>query len=204
MTPSKQEVDQMASFIRTLSATTSEEPVAAPSTRLDEGTITDGQQMKSILSRFYAATDNAVNSLTHEAIHDRELREALITERTPNGSRIGDWEIRLREEGKRKFYDIVQEGGGVCIASDLLLYEAAHGLVRILNSGGRLNSIPAINLLRAEQDYAAALNDAVLYRHYLVKHPKDVRSHVFEAKYSAAKHRAISARNKVVAIFEQR
>ena len=203
MTPNKQEVDQMANFMRALNTQPSalapamllseqQEP-AISRTPLSPGAIGGIQEMKSILERFYTASQ----SITEEASSDPELREALMTERTSRGSRIGEWEIQVREDGKRKFYDVVQIDGSACIASDLLLYEAAHGLVRILNGGGKLNSKPALGLLRAEQDYASALNDAVLYKHYIVKNPRGARTPIYEAKYSAAKQRAIAARDTV-------
>lgn len=202
MTVNQQDIDQMAMFMRALKgehpaptdlATPSQKPVAAGAS----------QEMKLILERFHTAAGNAVTKVNDEAAYDRDLREALMTERTDAGSRIGDWNIEMRQEGKRKFYNVVQADGATCIATDLLLYEAAHGLVRILNNGGRLNSKAAINLLRAEQEYAGALNDAVLYKHYLVKNPNDRRVGIFEAKYSAATRRAISAREEVFAIADQ-
>jgi hypothetical protein len=213
MTVSKTEVDQMASFMRALKAeqaappdlddghgSASGRPARAPALAETTGSI---QEMKLILERFHTAAGNAVSKVNDNATYDRELREALVTEKTERGSRIGAWNIEMREEGNRKFYSVVQEDGVTCIASDLLLYEAAHGLVRILNNGGRLNSKPAINLLRAEQEYASALNDAVLYKHYLMKNPNDKRVRIFEAKYSVATRRAISARDEVCTISEQ-
>jgi hypothetical protein len=211
MTISKQEVDQMAIFMRALNGEPSQ-PVArasdeqqniAPSAIYNTSSEIATQDMKVILERFYRAADGAVGKVNDEAVHDRSLREALVTERTPHGSRVGDWEIQVREEGKRKYYDVVQTSGAACIASDLMLYEAAYGLVRILNEGGKLNSQEAINLLRYEQNYVSAVNDAVLCKHYLVKNPRDARTPVFEAKYSAAKQRAVTARDLVNAIAEQ-
>lgn len=205
MTVSKNEVDQMASFMRALNASSVEEqhsldkPVRTVPVESESAT----QEMKIILERFHAAAGGAVTKVNEEAVYDRDLREALVTERTSRGARVGNWEILVHEHGKRKFYDVVHIDGISCIAADLVLYEAAHGLVRILNEGGRLNSREAVNLLRAEQDYTSAVNDAVLYRHYM-KNPKDARIAVFEAKYSAAKQRAITARNMVTSIAEQR
>jgi hypothetical protein len=213
MTISRNEVDQMANFMRVLS-TVDDAPDLPETSYLTEDTTPfipekidtvrrpaddNIQQMKLILERFHHAADSTV----HEAKSDRNLREAMMTERTPKGSRIGAWNIEMREEGKRKFYSVVAKDGITCIASDLLLYEAAHGLVRILNNGGRLNSKEAVGLLRYEQDYASALNEAILYKHYLVEKPRDSRKPVFEARYSAAQRRAIHARDKVIEISNQ-
>jgi hypothetical protein len=208
---SREEVHQMTNFMRALNGNdeqTFSEPAAMTKSLTETRqhmplpVTADGTaEMKDVLTRFYAATDSAIRE---SASGDAELREAMMTERTTHGSRIGGWEIEMRVEGKRKFYDVIQSGGATRIAADLTLYEAAHGLVRILNEGGRINSPQAINLLRAEQDYASALNDAVLYKHYLVKHPNDRRSRIFEARYSAATHRAVNARDKVYTISERR
>lgn len=211
MTVSREEVDQMASFMRALNTPETIETDSQPTPvaesverqRASPAVIPGVQEMKDILTRFHNAADGAVQRVTTEAESYPALREALVTERTPRGSRIGGWEIQMRQEGKRKFYDVVTSDGSNCIAADLTLYEAAHGLVRILNNGGKLNSQDAINLLHAEQDYTSALNDAVLYKHYLSKNPHDKRVAVFEAKYSAAKSRAVTARDKVSAISER-
>lgn len=201
MTIDKHSIDQMAGFMRALNAST-DQP-SSSTVRTTEAKIPDTpsatHEMKLILERFHAAAGNAAALVTEESKYDSELREALTMEQTAHGSRIGAWEIELRKEGRRRFYNIVGQGG-VTIASDLLLYEAAHGLVRLLNGGGRLNSPDAINLLRLEQQYASALNDAVLYKHYLTKKPHDTRLKVFEARYSVAKHRAIAARDRLVEI----
>jgi hypothetical protein len=209
MPVNKDDIAQMAGFMRALNAPEQHEPgiQLSEQNQPSSGSMRSGsidqtatQDMKLILERFYTAADNAADIVNDQATYDRELREALHTEETPGGSRIGNWEITIREEGRRKFYNVGQ--GEVYIASDLLLYEAAQGLVRILNNGGRLNSPQAINLLRLEQVYASALNDAVLYKHYLVKHSHDPRLAVFEARYSAAKHRAITARDRIFNLIE--
>jgi hypothetical protein len=202
----------MAGFMRALNATPARETPTAETTSATPTTVTgssDVQAMKTILQRMYGddnhserarlieSIEDVSTRVSHEARHDRELRAALMTERTDDGARIGDWQIRVREDGKRKFYNVVQTATNICIAEDLLLYDAACGLIRILNEGGRLNSKEAVSLLRAEQDYAGALNNAIVYKHYLVKHPNDKRAAVFEARYSDAKQRALTARDKV-------
>lgn len=217
MTVSRQEVDQMANFMKALSASnTSTVPLDAnvgsdAISRLP--TTTDGmiptaprpidssvREMRTILERFHNSAGSAVTKVNAEARYDRDLREALVTEKTAKGSRIGQWNIEMRESGKRKFYNVVGADGVTMIAEDLLLYEAALGLVRILNGGGKLNSQDAVSLLRAEQDYASALNDAVIYKHYLTKQPNGGRAQIFEARYSVAKDKAVAAREQVFSI----
>jgi hypothetical protein len=218
MTVTKQEVDQMAGFMRALNTLPTHDTVLLDAKDAPAATVTSDatppsevQAMKSILQRMYGddtsaktkraqlveSVEEITAQMNNDARYDRELRAALMTEKTDNGSRVGDWEIRVRVDGKRKFFNVVQSASNLCIAEDLLLYDAAHGLVRLLNEGGRLNSKEAVSLLRAEQDYAGALNNAIVFKHYLVKHPDDKRAAVFEARYSDAKERALAARDKV-------
>lgn len=189
------EVDQMAKFMAVMS------PEAAPSIPVAPRPGDPGiAEMKAILERFHTAADHVVT----EASHDRELREALITESTGTGARIGSWEIRVHHSGNgaHKLYDVVNVLSNEPLASDLMLYEAARGLVRILNEGGRINSSDAIELLRAEQEYDTMVHDMILYKHRLTKTPDSPRVAVFEARYGDAKRRALQARDRVCRLAE--
>lgn len=196
----RSEVDQMAKFMSALNGQsefpTSGDVVAKSPRPLDSDTA----QMKEILERFHAATDNILT----EAPVDRELREALITEPTVAGARIGSWEIRVHESRKRKLYDVVHIVSGETLATDLSLYEAAQGLVRILNEGGRINCYTAIELLRAERDYSGRLQDMVHYKQRLTSNPNSPRRTVLEARYGDAKRRAVAARDRVYKLSEGR
>jgi hypothetical protein len=191
----RQDVAQMSKFIAALDrpAGTTDTSAKLPS---GEGVA----EMKAILERFHAAADNIIA----EAPIDREFREALVTEPTAHGARIGPWEIRARTLRTHKMYDVVNVLNNQPLASDLLLYEAAHGLVRILNEGGRINSPAAIELLNAEQEYGQLVQDMVLYKHRLTKQPNSPRRPIFEARYGDAKRRAILARERVQRLAETR
>ena len=190
----RSEVDQMAKFMAALKGG-SETTYATPSQSAAQTPVGDPAvaEMKTILERFHSATDQVVT----EATYDRELREALVTEATEYGARIGSWEIRVHPIGNRKMYDVVNIVSGEPLAVELLLYEAARGLVRILNEGGRINSREAIELLRAEQEYDNMVHDMVLYKHRLRTNATSPRVTVFEARYGDAKRRAIAARERV-------
>lgn len=185
------EVDQMAKF---MAALTPSQRTPQSSTPTETPTLSaDVAEMKAILERFHAAAENVVA----DAPFDRVLREALATEATPQGARIGAWEIRVNQSGPSRRYDVVSALNGQPLASDLLLYEAAQGLARILNAGGRINSPAAIELLRAEQEYNSRVGDMILYKHRLAKQPNSPRVTVFEARYSDARRRAVAARARV-------
>ena len=186
------EIAQMAKFMAALQGADSPPDPSAIPTAAHPAT-TDIAEMKTILERFHAAADHVIM----EAPYDRELRDALVTEATDVGTRVGSWEIRMHQNGKRKLYDVVNIVSGDPLATDLLLYEAAHGLVRMLNNGGRINSGTAIELLRAEQEYGSRVQDMVVYRHRLTNSPNGSRHVVMEARYGDAKRRAVTARERV-------
>ncbi len=150
-------------------------------------------EMKSILSKFYIASGNVVS----EASFDRPLRESLVTEPIPAGARIGNWEIMVEETEKRKFYSITHVTTKQVLAADLLLYDAAHYLVKHLNEGGRINAPEILDILNAEQSYAAAIHDMRLYKYHLTKHPNSPKKSIYEDRYTDAKRKAIALREKV-------
>jgi len=193
----RSEINQMAKFMAALDTparSSNSSTPAASSPPGDPGVV----EMKAILERFHAAADHVVA----EAPYDRDLREALITETIDHGARIGSWEIRINERGRRKLYNVINAVNGEALAVDLMLYEAARGLVRILNEGGRINSRPVIELLRAEQEYGGLVQDMVLYRHRLTCSPTGSRTAILEARYGDARRRATQARDRVCKLAE--
>lgn len=154
--------------------------------------------MKAILERFHNAADNVLS----EVPIDRSLRESLRMEPTPHGARMGSWEIVVHQSGKRKLYDVVHTATQDTIAADLMLYEAACGLARQLNEGGHINSKIVMELLRAEQSYAGAVHDMVLYKHHLTKSPNSPRRPIYEDRYGAAKRQAVAFRDQVKKLSE--
>jgi hypothetical protein len=197
----RNEVDQMAKFMAAIQPDSvrgpSSETGSPRATAVDTSAVAE---MKLVLERFHAAADHVVT----EAPDDRELREALMTEVTERGARIGSWEIRVHAAGQHKLYDVVNVLNGESLAADLLLYEAARGLVRILNEGGRINANDAIELLRAEQEYNSRVQDMVLYKHRMTHNPRSSRLAVFEDRYTDARRRAVLARERVMRLSERR
>jgi hypothetical protein len=192
------EVDRMAKFMEALNnpgATTPGNTVSAAPGMLGESVA----EMKAILGRFHAATDQVVS----EASYDRPLRESLAMERTEHGARIGNWEIVVNESGKRRYYDVINLITSEKIADNLMIYEAASGLARHLNDHGTVNATSVVEMLRAEQEFSGAVNDMVLYKHRLTKTPDSPRAGIFEARYGAAKRKALSARDRVQSIAER-
>ena len=125
----------------------------------------------------------------------------MMTEETTDGVRIGDFEIFAKKDGARKLFDVLPVGGEV-FAADLTLYEAAYGIARALSDGELITGTLIRSILRLEGDYAAALNEAIHYRHSL-KNPKkllETRREVLEDRYSLAKQRAARARDSLAKV----
>jgi len=154
--------------------------------------------MKDILSRFYAASDGAVRSALVEGKKDSLLREAMDMEEIDAGIRIGAWEVHVREDANdRKSYDVRR--GDEKIASDLKLYEAALGIVRALNDGKYINSVEVRAILREEEEYAAALSDAILFKRRLASGTENAKKAIYEDRYDQARERALKAKDRLKA-----
>jgi hypothetical protein len=156
--------------------------------------------MKNVLSNFYGVNkgmERVAMTLVDDSGSDSTLRTAMVTEATDDGVSIGEWEIYLKEEGKRKFYDVVNERNGMVIAADLTLYEAAFGIARSLADGLPITSPVIRSILQAEGEYAAALIDATHHKHNMKKALTEGRRSLLEDRYEISKQKALSARRRV-------
>src|ERR1035437_1591170 len=111
--------------------------------------------------------------------------------------RIGNWEIIVNENGKRKSYDVIHVETSEIIASQLMLYEAACGLARALNEGNFINSTDVLGLLYAEQEYANSVSDMILYKHHLTKNKNRNSAGIYDTKYSEDKYLHKKKSNKI-------
>jgi len=156
-------------------------------------------EMRTILERFHSVAGIIID----EAPSDRDIRDSLNMELTDTGASYGNWEIVVKKNGKRSLYDVIHTESRDRIASDLMLYEAAIGVVRHLNEDGCINSKDLLEMLRYEQEYAASINDMVVYRHHLAKSPGSPRRPIYEDRYGAAKRKAILCRDQVFRLSER-
>ena len=88
----------------------------------------------------------------------------MVTETTPNGVRVGSWEIEISESNGLKFYSVSNIHTGEPIASDLTLYDAAKGIASALNEGMTINTPTVRKLLNAEGAYSRARQNAAEFR----------------------------------------
>lgn len=151
--------------------------------------------MKDILSRLQGVAQGETG-----LPRDKHLVEALQTEPTERGARIGAWEI-VKNATNPVTYDVVSEDGRTVIARDLYLYEAALGLVRRLNEGMAINDKPVRDLLVLEENYVRARNDAVNYKQRAQKMQtlgETKRAAVAEDRFDRAQGEAMSAHEEIL------
>jgi len=186
-------------------------------------TSTDISDMANIMKNFAGATgiksfrqvndaaDNAVETLVEEAQNAPELREALITTQTDNGIKIGVWEItkHLREgvtSKKEHVYKVHNTITGKKIKASFLISESAMAMVKLLNNGADFTHSKVKQIAQYEVEYRQmrkrALEEKVLWQRAKENHSKFKMS-LFEAKFDAAKSRALLVRERVINLYNQ-
>lgn len=204
MTVDRKAIDDMAKIMAALNGQTLtesheaedfSEPTAVRPTTFSDPSI---EAMKKILTAFNSVPAAPV----YESVEPRDpyLEEALETEPTERGARIGAWEIVVNE-GKVKTYDVVSESGDTVIARGLYLYEAALGLVRRLNEGMAINDKPIRDLLVLEENFARARNEAVSFKQRsqsLHAKGETKRALVAEDRFDRASTEALSAHEEIL------
>lgn len=157
--------------------------------------------MKDIMQRFYSATSNAAASLNEEAQYSSVVREALVTDRTSRGAKVGSWEIQVTEiNDKLRMYDVCNVHTGESIATDLRLYEAAHALVKLFNAGVGVNTEKVREVLTIEETYSKHYQDAVSFRHKMARMNQlneSMKAAIAEDRYVEARQKALAARDRL-------
>ena len=152
--------------------------------------------MQHILDMFKTDGDPAA-SMAERALTDRVLAEAMVTDTTENGVRVGSWEIGITETNGLKSYSVSNIHTGEPIASDLTLYDAAKGIASALNEGQTINTPTIRRLLNAEGAYSRARQNAAEFRQSMTiaESRGDKRKHaVAEDRFQEALARAKEAR----------
>jgi len=125
-------------------------------------------QMAKFLAITEGFTDTAEKSAQSlQESNDPEIREALNTNHSDDSISIGNWKIKIVERpsySKKniKTYDIINNLNNQVIVEGLYIYEAARGLVRLLNKGIPLNQTSPQHIIQLEAKYVALRDD--LYR----------------------------------------
>lgn len=216
--PSQQDISEMARLINMMNgdgADQSYEPVrqpapqSAPRAPIVPNGNPDTLAMKSILESFYGAAGNALEEVHEVANHDRNLREALQTHRTDEGAIIGSWEVRVKvaesNGAKRKFYDVRHPGTKETLFNDLVIFEAAHAIVRYLNKGLPTAHPKITEIADLEEIYRRNRQDAIIFKkryERCVELKESAAGEVFEARYQKARAQAIVANDSIKTILD--
>lgn len=171
-------------------------------------TARDVQAMADVLRRLDSAVNSAHVQMVQESVSDNKLKEALMTEPVPQGVKIGVYQIQQHTDPTRvagaQYYSVVNKHTGETLAHELSLYEAAHGLVRMLNQGKFFNSACVRDLLEAEAAYTSQRIDAVRYHRMLKSAERKGDGHkaqLMETRKQASMDRAMQAKAKVRKIY---
>ena len=171
-------------------------------------TSRDIQAMANVLNKFNQAVNNAHADLITESTHDAFVAEALVTEKQDGNVRIGPYKIDVRMDESRvagkQYYDVVHGATGEKLAHELSLYEAAHGLVRMLNSGKYVNHPQVRELLEAEAAYTSHRIDAIRYHKMILQATKQrdfSKLDVYEARKQSSMDKAAISKAKVKKLY---
>jgi hypothetical protein len=177
-----------------------------PETRMIESSIPVSDldpsiaAMKSILEAFHG-TQSPDRRLADRSDKDRELREALVTEITDRGTRVGSWEIIINEDDQGlKNFDVTNVHTGEPIAVALTVYDAALAITRHLNEGRTINSREIREILNTEASYDSSRQDAAIFRSRMESSQhigNKTRAAVMEARYVESLEKAKTARVKL-------
>ena len=154
--------------------------------------------MRDILLKMHSV-QNTVSNIKDSAKIDRTLGQALVTESTKTGTRIGSWEIVKHDN----LFDVLNTKTGEAIASNLMLYEAAVSLAKNLNEGISITDKRVRDVLILEEDYVRNCNDAATYKNsakVAARAGNDTKAAIAEDRYDGAQARALEAHDRILAL----
>lgn len=161
----------------------------------------DVDAMASVLSRLNKLSNNVVDTMLTESVTMPEVADALTTERTLTGVKIGRYQIMIKEDSTRtagkQFYSIYNSLTDDTIAYDISLYETAISVVRLLNGGKFANSPEIRKLFECDESYSSHKVDAIRFRRKQKKSTDPIKRDIYESRYQASLDRAMSAKRQL-------
>lgn len=165
--------------------------------------------MAQVLKRLDNVMQQTSENMVTESTYDHKLKEALVTEKDSQGVKIGVYKIQVHLDESRvagkQYYDVVNQATHHVLAHELSLYEAAHGLVRLLNSGKYINSQEVRELLEAEAAYTSHRIDAIRYARMAKKANllnDSTKAQLYETRKQASMDRSSQAKAKVKSLYQ--
>jgi len=209
--PSSQDVSDMQRLIDVMNGKSDDvpmhHPVAAPATT--HVPATDTHAMKKILESFYGAAGDAITEMVDSSAYDPRLNEALNTKRTDEGAIIGSWEVRVHlvesSGSTRKVYDVLHPGSKSVLFNKLVIFEAAHAIVRYLNKGLAPDHVKIVEIADLEEMYRRNRQDAVIFKKRFercLELKEEAAAEVFEARHQKARAQAIAANDSIKTILD--
>lgn len=188
-----------SSPIRSSISETTDQPVelAGPG----QVTRRDVDAMASVLGKLNSLSNHVVDGMITESSGFSEVAEALQTERTQHGVKVGRYQILVKEDPKRmagkQFYSIYNSLTNDTIADDISLYETALTAVRMLNSGKFANSVEVRKLFEQDDAYTSHRVDALIYKRKMLTTNDPSKKDIFESRYQASLDRCMAAKKQI-------
>lgn len=161
----------------------------------------DVDAMASVLSRLNKLSNNVVDTMLTESATMPDVADALTTERTLTGVKVGRYQIMIKEDVTRtagkQFYSIYNSLTNDTIADDISLYETAISVVRLLNGGKFANSPEVRKLFECDESYSSHKVDAIIFRRRQRKSTDPIKRDIYESRYQASLDRAMSAKRQL-------
>lgn len=160
----------------------------------------DGAEyMKDMLHLFQEVSTKTTKSLLQEANIDNETREALITQHIDDGIRIGTYEIHVFENhNQNKRYRVVETNSRTALLDDIILYETARGIVRRLNSGGRINDHVCEKIVDLEYRFKEKFLEAKKYKRKAQMNESRFNSGIYLDRAQEAHRKALLIKKQLV------
>lgn len=209
---SKEEKDAMARLLNIMSGNPVDQiverkmPVQTHVELAGPGQITDADKnaMAAVLARLNSVSTDVVKEMVNESSSQPLISEALHTEKTDNGVKVGRYQIMIKEDPKRlagkQFYSIYNNITNDTIADDISLYETALAVVRLLNSGKFANNAEVRKLFEQDDAYTSHRVDALIFKRKFTVTTDASKKDIFESRYQASLDRAMTAKKAIKAI----
>ena len=170
-------------------------------------TSADVSAMASVLTRLNNISNHVVDNMMTESAEYRDTAEALVTERTSDGVKVGRYEIIIRDDAMRlagkQFYSIHNSLTRDTIADDISLYETALAVIRLLNSGKFVNDIEVRTLFEHDDAYTSHRVDAITYKRRLKQTTDKIKKQLYESRLQASMDRCMTAKRAIKMIAKQ-
>jgi hypothetical protein len=161
----------------------------------------DVDAMASVMAKLNSVSNNVIDGMITEGVTNRDVSEALSTERVANGVKVGRYQITIKEDDKRlagkQFYSIYNRLTDEILADDISLYETALAVIRHLNGGRIISSSEVRKLLEQDDSYTSHRIDALNYKHRIATTRDPSKRDIFESRHQASLDRCMAAKKTI-------